>query len=119
MSQCPHCSAPSDGIEDGDGRIQCGRCEKWYRARRPPPPVAPQQPKPAPKPKLAAVPYDPPEFLPDDLLRLGFKFVHYRDSSVAVSSEWGCSNRSANLEEIIASARNVVGFIRWMRNKHG
>ena len=116
---CPHCNAPQPPSRDE--HAQCSACEKWYRpgtvanySARPAP--APSKPK-KPAPDLSAAPYDPPTELPPDLVVLGFKLVHYSDSSAAVSSQWGCSERSAKLEEIVRSARNIVGFIRWMKNK--
>lgn len=118
---CPHCNAPQP--RSRDEYTQCSACEKWYRpgtverlgARAAPGRVPPSKPKPSTP--LNAAPYDPPTELPADLVALGFKLVHYADKSAAVSSQWGCSESSANLDEIVRSARNIVGFVRWMKKK--
>lgn len=56
--------------------------------------------------------------LPEGMVRLGFKLIRYPDGEmVAVSNDWGCSNKSADLEEIIRTARNIVKFIRWAKRQ--
>jgi len=123
-TECPHCHAPREAsgkVRDGE-RIYCRKCHKWFTVRRwvtekvTPPEEVTNQVTSAP---LAApsVSLDRSAVLPDDLLQLGFKLVFYEQRMVAVSVSWGCSAASADLAEVVRSARNIVGFIRYVKGK--
>lgn len=120
-TECPHCGTPrsaSGTVRDGS-LIYCRNraCHKWYRDRRfVPPPPSPPEPspqRPADKPAPVA-PIDRSAALPDDLIDLGFRLVFHDTSMVAVSSSFGCSLSSADLAEVLRSAREIASFCRYI-----
>lgn len=118
-TECPHCRAPRPAATRlEEGRIRCPSCDRLYHPRRwvADAPAAPHPTStPVPAPDLPLLTEVPP--LPDDLVRMGFTIVLYRHTMIAVSPHYGCSARSADITEVVKTARNIAGFIRYMKQK--
>ena len=69
--------------------------------------------------KVERVHIDRSAVLPDDLIALGFRLVFYETKMVAVSNNFGCSQASAMLAEVVRSARDIASFCSYMNTKKG
>jgi hypothetical protein len=117
---CPHCQAPQGAARFEHGRVHCTACDKWYRVERPkgngllyvdPPP------RPAPPPRAMRLD-TPTRELPAGMVGMGFKLIEYDDGTMfAVSASWGCTDRLADLEQVVEQARKLVKFMRYVNKK--
>lgn len=117
---CPHCAAPRPlgDHTPSDGRVHCDACDKWYNNVAPIPlqTAKPHATKTKPAPVAQVV--FPLAELPTDLVSLGFILIRYDDGTMfAVSGSWGGSVRSADGREVLRTARDMIGFIRWVNKK--